>query len=51
MSTRTLSIKERTSVGRLKDKRDHLRQRLAQLTDRALAKRFNVSPSTIRREW
>ena len=50
MSKRVLTFKERVAVGKLKNKRDDLRQRLSQLTDRALAKRFNVSHRTIGRE-
>ena len=50
MNNRILTLADRTAVGKLKDTRDRLRERLSQLTDRALAKRFNVSATTIRRE-
>ena len=50
MSKRVLTFEERVAIGKLKDKRDNLRYRISQLTDRALAKRFNVSHRTIGRE-
>jgi hypothetical protein len=50
VSKRVLTFQERVAVGKLKDKRDRLRYRISQLTDRALAKRFNVSARTINRE-
>lgn len=50
MGRRHLTFKERVAIGRLKDKREQLKDRAAAMSNKRLAELFGVHRRTIDRE-